>query len=709
METQTIKTGCSHFAGEYRKYKRSGYNVIKAMCEFVDNIITKCSNINISIETDSDNIIHQIKISDDYSNGFENICSEGTDNPFNMTHMRPGQDLDSETSQFGIGMKAGAISLAKKMNIYTNVDNSYLKIILDFEAMCKIKDPVASFDFQLIKVSKSEFNKYHPFDYGSTIILEQVRKHMFTSDFEDDIVKLRNNLSEIYSNMIDIYNTNIYVNNEKLVKSNSFFDHDNCKLFNRKIHIYEVSNHPVEDYYIEFNDETFKFDHSSNTFKKEKTPFKELDLNYTNVFSNDQTHCAIMECTFTRFHPYFNCAKSEQKSDLMPRNKLIIYRDGRKYGDWKAERTNNGSHNYTDMRLLIKSKKLLTELGLSFNKNIAQSHDYLISKVIKAAKKKITRNFNGDSSTKDYNKFYETALSNNIIIHNDLKPSHLKKKEKEEKHENSIKAQKGGIVTQLQSQPQPQPQLKPQPQPPTQPPPATLQPPPATLQPHPLPPTQPPPATPPSPPQLQLQPQPQLQLQSQPLPPPATPPTQLQLQPQPIKGVAKKIAEKTKQNKETIKLNKELETQMKTEQLRKAIEKQKIDKEKHLNELNYQSWKLSAYFGVLECDRFKGIAAPKDIFTCHFGITNDDPNHRDSGSGLGTKWRRMITMNMNDIASKTNNGKREIEWIINRELTQNFSIEWLPNSNEYFYCNKSDFKSIYLKIISIMSDYAAEY
>ena len=56
--------------------------------------------------------------------------------------------------------------------------------------------------------------------------------------------------------------------------------------------------------------------------------------------------------------------------------------------------------------------------------------------------------------------------------------------------------------------------------------------------------------------------------------------------------------------------------------------------------------KLSDKLAELNCDRYKGISAKDDYYECHFGITNDDPKHRDTGEGLGVSWRRLISMNM---------------------------------------------------------------
>lgn len=69
--------------------------------------------------------LSKLSISDDYFKGFERMFKEGTENPFNMTHMRSGQDDDEETSQFGIGMKAGAISTGGRLDVFTKVDGKY--------------------------------------------------------------------------------------------------------------------------------------------------------------------------------------------------------------------------------------------------------------------------------------------------------------------------------------------------------------------------------------------------------------------------------------------------------------------------------------------------------------------------------------------------------------------------------------------------------
>ena len=156
-----MKVGCPHFRGEYRKYKQSNYTLHRAIDEFIDNIIKKCKNINLEIDIDNNSKwLKRVKISDDFKKGFENINSTGTDNPFNMSHIRKGQEDDEEISQFGIGMKAGAIAIGAKLDVITRLGNSYYRIEMDFDEMCEREDP-DSYNPRY-KITQEEYNDKHP-------------------------------------------------------------------------------------------------------------------------------------------------------------------------------------------------------------------------------------------------------------------------------------------------------------------------------------------------------------------------------------------------------------------------------------------------------------------------------------------------------------------------------------------------------------------
>ena len=88
-------------------------DMVVVVLKDIDNVIKKCSNINIQTKVDSSRI-YEIKISDNYTKGFEDLLESKQNHPFNMGYIREGHDDDNETSEFGIGMKAGAIACSNK-------------------------------------------------------------------------------------------------------------------------------------------------------------------------------------------------------------------------------------------------------------------------------------------------------------------------------------------------------------------------------------------------------------------------------------------------------------------------------------------------------------------------------------------------------------------------------------------------------------------
>ena len=147
--------------------------------------------------------------------------------------------------------------------------------------------------------------------------------------------------------------------------------------------------------------------------------------------------------------------------------------------------------------------------------------------------------------------------------------------------------------------------------------------------------------------------------------------------------------------------------QLEEKRKQELLEKQKQDQEK---KANYQSWKNAMYFGILKCSREKGISAEGDRYHIHYGFTKDDPNHRDSGSGLGTGWRRILYCPINSDGSISSAGKRLCEWKIYEKLKENESelgIIW--ETKEYLSCPKDKFKNICKLIRNVIEIYEADW
>jgi hypothetical protein len=458
-----MDVGGTHFKGERRKYKQSDYTLKKSKKEFLDNIIYMCKNIKINVVVE-DGILNRMIISDDYEKGFENINRKGVDNPFNMTHIRPGQDCDSQTSQFGIGMKAGAISTCNKFIVYTRVGDDYWNVIMDFIKMENVKEARFSFDPAKFKITKEQYRHYHPFDYGSTLIFEDIHKNMYETT---NIISLCRDLikstSECYSKIIYYSNISITVNDEIVTPEKNYFLEPQCAPFNTMIKLYKLQKKTeinVKDtnekklivseqfiirerdddneVYHLFNKETRKLNKLTENecikfglINKMKPKVKKENWIFVNSISDLENACLICEGTFMMYHPDLNVLNNKElNQSRYPKGRARLFREGRCYGDWDIDAT-NGSSNFTDIEVTFVSKEIANTLGLTWNKNISNEQRNDLCIVVKMMINKIRTKLNGDTSSSSNYKLYELAIKNNIYIPEIRKPTKIKKPEQE--------------------------------------------------------------------------------------------------------------------------------------------------------------------------------------------------------------------------------------------------------------------------------------
>ena len=110
-------TGAPHFRSLMKQYRQASYTLPKAINEFVDNAIKRAKNVSIVTQVDDTQRLQELCVSDDIESGFENMDQTGINNPFNMGHIKIAHEDDSETSEFGVGMKAGSLSAANHLNV----------------------------------------------------------------------------------------------------------------------------------------------------------------------------------------------------------------------------------------------------------------------------------------------------------------------------------------------------------------------------------------------------------------------------------------------------------------------------------------------------------------------------------------------------------------------------------------------------------------
>ena len=445
-----MNVGGTHFKGERRKYKQSDYTLKKSKKEFLDNVILWCNNIELNVMLE-DGILNRMIISDDYKNGFENIDKDGVENPFNMTHIRSGQNDDNQTSQFGIGMKAGAISTCNKFTVYTRVGNTYWKIIMDFIQMENVKESRFSFDPAKFEITQQEYSHFHPFEYGSTLIFEDIHKNMYETTNMDRICRdLISSTSECYSKIIRSNNINITVNGERVQPQKNYFLEPQCGPFNTVIKLYKIQknekNIVAEEFIIEELDEDLPVFHRFNKETRKlnkltenecikfgliditKPKVKKENWKFINSISESEKACLICAGTFMMYHPDLNTNNKELNQSRYPKGRARLFREGRCYGDWDVDAT-NGSSNFTEIEISFVSKEIANTLGLTWNKNISNEQKNDLCVLVRMLISKIRSKLSGDTASPANLKLYEIARKHNIPVPDSRLPTKIKNPE----------------------------------------------------------------------------------------------------------------------------------------------------------------------------------------------------------------------------------------------------------------------------------------
>jgi hypothetical protein len=397
-----MPVGNPHFKGTYDQERQGDYNLEKSLCEFVDNAITMCDTIKIKIKT-KDYKIQNISISDN-ADGFVNMFEEGTSNPFNMTHMRKGQKDDEETSQFGKGLKAGAIAAGDKMCVYTKVDDKYWLVEFNFPEMCeRVEDSFAPDG--PFEITYAQYRSKHPFDKGSTIELSSIREEIYTTTTQEELdTHLIKELSETYNDIIK-KGLNIFINDKQIHEVEDIYESKECKPFTNIGTVYHYK--AKKYYYITINSNYFWYDSKS---KKVIKLIKGKDQELKKMINDDTTEkIATIKSTIT-------CFKLTD-TDIKPMGHTGIYRNGRRYGNWEKDGSKlDGNKTYNTSRVDISSKELAKKLGLTFNKNISENITNTETIVFHAFIHLLYKGLNANKSTKDYAKLYEIARRHDLNV-----------------------------------------------------------------------------------------------------------------------------------------------------------------------------------------------------------------------------------------------------------------------------------------------------
>lgn len=385
MYSHQLQCGAPHFRTLAKRLRNANYNYSKVLGEFLDFPVQKASKIHIRTEIDDTGRLQEISVSDNIDSGFVGITEIGAANPFNMGHEKLGHDDDNETSEFGVGMKAAALSCGNLLKVVTRVTENnkavYYEAECDFLKMEKKEDVNDSYNPQIRSISQHDYNSIHLFDNGSTVTNSKIRNEIFPLTTIQEITE---KTKDIISNMYSYYIKNgveIKVNGEVVGLQHDFFDEENCIPFTIKKRIYILTNRSTGDLVVIASKKLEKvvwqiYDMATRKFKKLDHSFNEYvaDLQsrgyewmYCPVDDSDAA-CIRNDTTYVYFSELFH--GNENNDAKLPFNKCDIIKDGRKYGNVSFDKKNNGSKNYIAHRVEFKSKKIGKKLGMTFNKEI---------------------------------------------------------------------------------------------------------------------------------------------------------------------------------------------------------------------------------------------------------------------------------------------------------------------------------------------------
>jgi hypothetical protein len=412
LETD-LDTGAPHFRALLRQHRNANYTLDKVVDEAVDNIGKKAKHITISTHVNQIGKLEWIRVSDDYEKGFENIHQRGSKNPFNMGHIREGQYLDEETSEFGVGLKAGALSAGNVLKVWTKVAGEYYLVILDFVKMEWEQDVNKSYNPVIKKITQAEYAVAHPFPNGSTIEISQVRSQIYPITTQEDITEfLCKNVSNKYSLFLKA-GLSVSVNSETVEPEYDWFEDEKCSLFTVEKKMYCMVNPETGDreiFVLRKGEKNITYKRYNPATKKHvqatKNSMHELRLKgykYTEVDTSNPSHkndpyAMKLVSTTTFYSDIFH--QNQNEDNEMPLDHVEIFKAGRKYGNLTMTNHTNGSQNYTTHRLSFQSKKLGKELGITYNKDISMQLQNDLTCSIRDSVKDSCKEFNADTSNK---------------------------------------------------------------------------------------------------------------------------------------------------------------------------------------------------------------------------------------------------------------------------------------------------------------------
>lgn len=422
----TLQTGAPHFKSLMKQYRHANYTLSKALNEFVDNAIKRANKIYVSTQVDDNQRLQELRVSDNIESGFDNMDQRGTTNPFNMGHIKMAHEDDSETSEFGVGMKAGALSAANQLNVYTRITRGegtfkYVEVICDFIRMAETADVNESYNPFIREITYDEYKMNHPFEHGSTIKLSKIRDSIYPRTTQQNITTdICAELSATYTRFLS-NGTSIEVNGTQVVPIYDFFEDPKCEPFTVTKEMFVLEKEGLSRKYLIRQTKELvtwqEFNRDSNEWSKLENYADGLDCiadlqknGYYSVYApfNREGVCLQLNTTFVFYSDMYH--RQDGTDHPITDDALLIYKDDRCYGKKSIFVHRNGCNNYTLHEMDFVSKRLGKDIGITFNKEILMNGSNELIIAIKSALVDSKRGFTADTHSSTNARLFDKAV-----------------------------------------------------------------------------------------------------------------------------------------------------------------------------------------------------------------------------------------------------------------------------------------------------------
>ena len=383
--------GVPHFKTKCKEVRNSGYDTEKCLGDLIDYPIVHAATIVINIRPNAErNGIHMIHISDDCPRGFEQIDCSNEDSPLNMGHIRVGHADDSETSEFGQGMKNAFINLCESVEIKTHAiserGNTFKKVEFDFINMMLTPEAELSYEPEtmedIVEATFTNHNTRILGAIGSDIKLTNIRNGSDNcfDNFDEFIKRVMNYISLTYSDylqpgVVREAAVTIIVNDMQVEPLPDYFEDETCqnRLIHHDIHVLLKANDNQIDKILVSRQNLKKMSHFVyDSTKKDETKLEAVTLDVfddvmnKNINMQSQWKQMAFKSTSiykTQYH-YADC-------DL-PNNKIRIKRRGRNHGDIEqlTRKYGDGYSNHIYNELTYDAKQLNKFVGIAVHKGV---------------------------------------------------------------------------------------------------------------------------------------------------------------------------------------------------------------------------------------------------------------------------------------------------------------------------------------------------